>query len=75
MNGQPEPRERFFALEKLSGARSTLLKGSTDLLALRAKVEKYRETNPQRAQDVYLDLQKTRDRILEALGCRKRRIR
>ena len=68
MNGQPEPRERFFALEKLSGARSTLLKGSTDLLALRAKVEKYRETNPQRAQDVYLDLQKTRDRILEALG-------
>lgn len=67
MNGQPETKERYFVLEKLSGARSAILKGSTDLLANRAKVEKYRETDLQRAQDAYLELQKTRTHIRTAL--------
>lgn len=68
MSGLPESQERLYVLEKLSGARSAILKGSTDLLTNRARVEKYRETDPHRAQDAYIELKKARDRVLTALG-------
>ena len=68
MSGQPESKDRYFVLEKLSGARSAILKSSGELLTNRAKVEKYRETDLPRAQDAYLELEKSRDRILAALG-------
>ena len=68
MTGQPESKERYFVLEKLSGARSAILKSSGELLTNRAKVEKHRETDLPRAQDAYLELEKSRDRILAALG-------
>ena len=68
MSGQPETKERYFVLEKLSDARGAILKGCEDLLADRTRVEKYRETDPHRAQDAYRELQKTRDRVLAALG-------
>jgi len=60
--------ERYFALEKLSEARKTILKGSGELLTNRARVEKYREADLNRAQDAYLELQKTQRRILSALN-------
>lgn len=68
MSGQPESKDRYFVFEKLSGARSAILKSSGELLTNRAKVEKYRETDLPRAQDAYLELEKSRDRILAALG-------
>ena len=68
MNEQPERREQYFVLEKLTAARSTILKGSGELLTNRAKVEKYREVDLQRAQEAYQELQKTQRRILSALS-------
>ena len=67
MSAQPERIERYFALEKLSDARKAILKGSTELLNYRAKVEKYRNCDITRAQESYLELQKTQTRLLEAL--------
>ena len=51
MSGQPETTERCYALEKLMGDRAVILRESAELLTYRAKVEKYRETNLQRAQN------------------------
>lgn len=68
MSEQPERKEQYFVLEKLTAARSTILKGSGELLTNRAKVEKYREADLQRAQEAYLELQKTQKRILSALS-------
>ena len=68
MSEQPERKEQYFVLEKLTAAHSTILKGSGELLTNRAKVEKYRETDLQRAQEAYQELQKTQKRILSALS-------
>ena len=68
MTGLPESNERYFVLEKLAAARASILKSCPDLLTNRAKVEKYREADLQRAQDAYLELQKTQKRILASLG-------
>ena len=68
MSEQPERKEQYFVLEKLTAARSTILKGSGELLTNRAKVEKYRETDLQRAQEAYQELQKTQKRVLSALS-------
>ncbi len=68
MSEQPERKEQYFVLEKLIAARSTILKGSGELLTNRAKVEKYREADLQRAQEAYQELQKTQRRILSALS-------
>ncbi len=68
MNEQPERKEQYFVLEKLTAARSTILKGSGELLTNRAKVEKYREADLQRAQEAYQELQKTQKRLLSALN-------
>lgn len=68
MNEQPERKEQYFVLEKLTAARSAILKGSGELLTNRAKVEKYREVDLQRAQEAYQELQKTQKRILSALS-------
>ena len=67
MSGQPETKERCYALEKLIGDRAALLRDCAELLTHRAKVEKHRERNPAKAQNAYLDLQKTQKRILESL--------
>ena len=68
MSEQPESKERLYALERLSAARNTILKNSGDLLVNRARVEKYRANDLPRAQASYLELEKDRDRILDALG-------
>ena len=60
--------ERYYILEKLAEARSALLRESGELLKNRAKVEKYREADPQRAQETYLELEKTRKRLLSSLN-------
>ena len=67
MNGQPECQERFYSLERLADARTSILNGSKELLISRAKVEKYREVDLQRAQDAYLELQKAQKQVLTAL--------
>ena len=67
MNGQPEATERIYALERLADARAVILKDSAELLANRAKVEKYRETNLQRAQNCYLEMETAQKHILTAL--------
>lgn len=68
MNEQPERGEQYFVLEKLATARAAILKSSPDLLTNRAKVEKYREADLQRAQEAYQELLKTQKRILSALS-------
>ena len=68
MNEQPERGEQYFVLEKLATARAAILKSCPDLLTNRAKVEKYREADLQRAQEAYQELQKTQKRILSALS-------
>ena len=67
MNGQPENTERYYVLDQLSAARKAISKGCNELLTNRNKVEKYREGNLPRAQECYLELQKTQKRILSAL--------
>ncbi len=67
MSALPESAERLFVLEKLSAARKTLSKGCAELLTNRSNVEKYREGNLPRAQECYLELQRTQERILSAL--------
>jgi hypothetical protein len=68
MNEQPERGAQYFVLEKLATARAAILKSCPDLLTNRAKVEKYREADLQRAQEAYQELQKTQKRILSALS-------
>ena len=60
--------ERFYVIEKMTAARNAIQRGCGDLLSNREKVTKYRESSPQRAQDAYQSLQKTRKRILDALS-------
>ena len=67
MSGQPETTERCYALEKLMGDRAVILRESAELLTYRAKVEKYRESNLQRAQNCYLELKTAQKHILAAL--------
>ncbi|MFI3293292.1 MAG: DUF6094 domain-containing protein [Rikenellaceae bacterium] len=63
-----EQRERFYALERLQDLKGQISKGMTEMLSHRAKVEKYRESDLQRAQRWYLELQKERNRLVSALG-------
>ncbi|MEG2421164.1 MAG: DUF6094 domain-containing protein [Oscillospiraceae bacterium] len=67
MSGQPETVIHY-AAEKLSQARYAILKGSELLLVSRARVEKYRTANLERAREVYVELQRTHRHLLEALG-------
>ena len=67
MSAQPEIGERCYALEKLIGARAVILRESAELLANRGKVEKYRESNPARAQSSYAELKLSQKHILDAL--------
>ena len=39
-----------FAAEKLSEARTAIFRGSAELLACRARVEKYHQADPKRAE-------------------------
>ena len=65
MDSQPE---KLFVIEKLTNARNTILKGSTELKANRARVEKYRESDLQKAQDAFFELKRTQRRVLDALS-------
>lgn len=65
---QKEQKCSFYALEQLRQTAETILRGSQRLLKCRAGVEKYRTAQPQRAYAYYLELQKTRDALLVALG-------
>ena len=71
MNTLPEisakSTERFYVIEKMTAARNAIQRGCGDLMSNREKVSKFRESNLQRAQDAYLELQKARKRILAAL--------
>ena len=67
MSALPESGERCYALEKLIGDRAVILRESAELLANRAKVEKYRESNPTRAQNSYAELKLSQKHILDAL--------
>ena len=62
-----ENRERYFAVEKMTEARSVILRGCADFLTNRARVDRFRETDLRRAQDAFLELKKTQKRILDAL--------
>lgn len=68
MSEQPKPVQRHYATEQLTETRNTILRNCGDLLTHRARIEKYREANLARAQEAYLDLEKTRNRILKAFG-------
>ena len=65
---QKEQKCSFYALEQLRQTAEAILRGSQRLLKCRAGVEKYRTAQPQRAYAYYLELQKTRDALLVALG-------
>lgn len=65
---QKEQKCSFYALEQLRQTAEAILRGSQRLLKCRAGVEKYRTAQPQRAYAYYLELQKTRDALLAALG-------
>ena len=71
MNALPEvpakSPERFYVIEKMTAARNAIQRGCGDLVSNREKVAKFRESNLQRAQDAYLELQKAQKRILSAL--------
>ena len=59
--------ERFYVIEKMTAARNAIQRGCGDLVSNREKVSKFRESNLQRAQDAYLELQKAQKRVLTAL--------
>ena len=61
------PQPRYYVVERLTTARGIILRGCEDFQSNRARVDKYRETHLQRAQDAYLELQRTRKKILDAL--------
>ena len=65
---QKEQKCSFYALEQLRQTAEAILRGSQRLLKCRAGVEKNRTAQPQRAYAYYLELQKTRDALLVALG-------
>ena len=65
---QKEQKCSFYPLEQLRQLAETILRSTRQLLKCRAAVEKYREAQPQRAYAYYLELQKTRDALLAALG-------
>ena len=65
---QKESKCSFYALEQLRQTAEAILRGSQRLLKCRAGVEKYRTAQPQRAYAYYLELQKTRDALVGALG-------
>ena len=65
---QKEQKCSFYALEQLRQTAEAILRGSQRLLKCRAGVEKYRTAQPQRAYAYYLELQKTRDVLVGALG-------
>ncbi|MBQ9346320.1 MAG: class I SAM-dependent methyltransferase [Oscillibacter sp.] len=55
-------------MEILTAARSTILRGCEDFQTNRARINKFRESNPQKAQDAFNELDKTRKKLLEALA-------
>ena len=61
-------RERFYVIDKMTAARNAIQRGCGDLMGNREKVDKFRESNLQRAREAYLELQKAQKRILNALG-------
>ena len=71
---QKESKCSFYALEQLRQTAEAILRGSQRLLKCRAGVEKYRTAQPQRAYAYYLELQKTRDALLAALGDAQRNL-
>ena len=71
---QKEQKCSFYALEQLRQTAEAILRGSQRLLKCRAGVEKYRTAQPQRAYAYYLELQKTRDALLAALGDAQRNL-
>jgi len=60
-------QEVHFAAEKVSESRNAILRGSAELLAWRARVEKY-QADPKRARECYEELVKARKRLTTALG-------
>lgn len=58
----------YYAAEKLREAQGSIFRGIEDLVSFRARLEKYRETNPKKAQECYLELKRTRVRLLTTLS-------
>ena len=58
---------RCYAVERLVVIRSEIIRSSAEMLTERAKVEKYREADPAKAQESYLKLKTVRKRLLEDL--------
>lgn len=58
---------RCYAVERLVVIRSEIIRSSAEMLTERAKVEKYREVDPAKAQESYLKLKTVRKRLLEDL--------
>ncbi len=46
---------RCYAVERLAVIRSEIIRSSAEMLTERAKVEKYREVDPAKAQESYLN--------------------
>ena len=69
---EEESERSYYALEQLRQTAETIFAGSHRMLKCRAGVEKYRESHPPRAYAYYLELQRMRDILLNAL-CDARR--
>ena len=50
-------KERFYVIDKMTAARNAIRRGCGDLMGNREKVDKFRESNLQRAREAYLELQ------------------
>ena len=65
---QPVSHDQYYAVEKLTAARSVILRSCEEFKTNRARVDKFRETNLPRAQDAFQELQRTRKKALDALA-------
>jgi len=65
MDGQPE---RCYAVEQLKSLQSSISDLIQGMVVHRTRVEKYKDTDLAAARDTFAELQKTRNRLAEAIG-------
>ena len=65
---QPDSvQERYYATEQLGSLQKTILRLAQTMVSQRAKVEKYRTADREKAREAYLELQKSRSNLVSAI--------
>jgi hypothetical protein len=71
MSQQTQPNERHYAVLRLEEAERDIKQACEEMPALRQKVDKYKDTNREKAKEVYSYLQRHHRHLLDALNrCR-----